>query len=368
MKKFENISGFQLFLWMLTFTFGDMSILNSAVGYGAGQDSWIAFTFAWIIGIFLMLIYMKIVKLNPSKTVIDMLKDCFGKFLGTFIGFCYVVYFTYAGSLVVREFGEYIYIVNFPDTPIIFLMTLLILLSSYAVKCGPETIARIVGILGFIFPLFILIVSLLLIPHLDFSNIFPIFENGWNPILRGTLSSVAFPFGELVIFLMIYSTTNKDENIKKAAFSALIIGGAIILAALLRDIMVLGPTLIENLTFPAQTSSELIPDPINISPLVAVNLLIGSSVETATYLYASSKAVTQLLKLKDFRPFVLPMASLLLLLSMWNYHSVFEFFSSVSEVYVFFAVPFQIIIPFLILIISWIKQHLLMKTPQAQRR
>jgi spore germination protein KB len=356
MGKIEKISAFQLFLWMLTFTFGDMTIINSAIGHGAGQDSWIGFCIGWAIGIILMMLYMAIIKLYPSRTIVEMLRDSFGKHLGTLLGICYIIYFTYAASLVVREFGEYIYLVNFPDTPIIYLMSILLLLATYAVRSGPEVIGRIVGILGIIFPIFILIVSLLLIPHLEFNNLLPVLEHDWKPILSGALSSVAFPFGELVIFMMIYATVNNNKNIKKAAFSSMMIGASIIFSALLRDIMVLGPELIDNLTFPAQTSSELIPDPVNISPLVAINLLIGSSVETSTYLYAITKGTTQLLNLEDYRPFVLPIAALLLILSMWNYQSIFEFFNSVSQVYVYFAVPFQVIIPFSILIISWTKK------------
>lgn len=361
MRNFGKISGFQLFLWMLTYTFGDMSILNPAVGYGAGQDSWIGFAIGWTIGIILMVMYMTIIKLNPSKTIIEMLKDYFGKYLGTMLGSCYIIYFTYAGSLVVREFGDYICIVNYPDTPIIFVMGSLVFLICFSVRGGPEIIARIYGILVYVFCFFVIIVSVLLIPHLQFNNLFPIFEHGWKPILRAGISSVAFPFGELVVFMMVYANVNNNKNIKKAAFSAIMTGGTIIFITLLRDIMVLGPKLLENLTFPAQTSSELIPDPWNISPLIAINLIIGSSVESSTYLYASSKGIAQLLNSKDYRLFVIPMAVLLLILSVWNYHNIFQFFASVSEVYVYFAIPFQIIIPFIIMIVSLIK-----KKPKAK--
>ncbi|WMJ81673.1 endospore germination permease [Clostridium sp. MB40-C1] len=356
MKNFEKISAFQLFLWMLTFTFGDMSIINPAVGYGAGQDSWIGFGIGWILGLFIMLMYMTIIKLNPSKTIIQILKDCFGKCLGIILGICYIVYFMYANSLVVREFGEYIYIINYPDTPILFIMASLVFLVSFAAKKGPEIIARVYGILVYVFIFFVIMISLLLIPHIQFMNILPVLENGWHPIFRSSISSVAFPFGELVIFMMIYDNVNDNENIKKAAFSAMMIGGAIIFITILRDIMVLGPSLLENLTFPGQTSSELIPDPMNISPLIAINLIIGSSAESSTYLYASTKGVAQLLNLNDHRPFVFPMAILLLILCIWNYRDIFQFFNSVSEVYVYFAIPFQVIIPFVIMIISLSKK------------
>lgn len=357
MGKLRKISAFQLFLWMLTFTFGDMSIINPAVGHGAGQDSWIGFGIGWILGIFIMLMYMKIIKLNPSKNIIEILKDCFGKYLGITFGIFYIVYFMYANSLIVREFGEYIYIVNYPDTPIIFIMASLVFLVSFAVRGGPEIIARVYGILVYVFVFFVITVSLLLIPHIQFMNILPILESGWYPIFKSSLSTVAFPFGELVVFMMIYDNVNNNENIKKAAFSAMMIGGTIIFITILRDIMVLGPKLLENLTFPAQTSSELIPDPMNISPLIAVNLIIGSSAESSTYLYAATKGVAQMLNLDDHRPFIFPMALLLLILCMWNYNDIFQFFASVSEVYVYLAIPFQVIIPFIIMIISLSKKR-----------
>lgn len=357
MSKGEKISGWALFLWLVTFTLGDMSILNPAVGAKAYQDSWLGFILGWAGGFILMAIYVAIIRLNPSKTLFDMLKECFGKYLGSILIVFYIWYFIYNGSLVVREFGEYALTIKYTETPILAICVLIILLAVYAIKNGLEVISRLIGILAFFFVLFIFTITILLIPQFDPSNLLPFLEHGLKPVLKAGLNTIAFPFGELVWLLVIFTVGNQSVNFKKIGLSAVAVGGFIILITLLRDIMVLGPTLLENQTYPGQASALLIPRPIDVSPLIASSLLIGSGVETITYLYACTLGITQLFNLDDYKPLVLPMAALMVMLAIWNFTNLYQFFDWVGEIYPYYTIPFQIIIPLTLLIISRINNR-----------
>ncbi|MEN6463323.1 MAG: endospore germination permease [Syntrophomonas sp.] len=356
MSKGEKISGLALFLWLFTFTLGDMSILNPAVGARAYQDSWLGFMLGWAGGFILMAIYVAIIRLNPSKTLFDIFKECFGKYLGSILIIFYIWYFLYNGSLVVREFGEYALTVKYSETPILFVCILIVFLAAYAIKNGLEVIGRIIGILAFFFVLFIITITILLIPQFDPGNLLPFLEHGLKPILKAGFNTIAFPFGELVLLLVISSVGNQNVNFKKIGFSAVAVGGFLILITIFRDIMVLGPALLESQTYPAQASPLIIPRPIDVSPLIASSLLIGSGAETTTYLYACTLGITQLFNLDDYKPFVFPMAALMVMLALWNFTNVYQFFGWVGEIYPYYVLPFQTFIPLIILIILWFKK------------
>lgn len=350
MSKGEKISGLALFFWLVTFTLGDMPILNPAVGAKAYQDSWLGFMLGWAGGFILMAVYVSIIRLNPKKTLFEVLRECFGKYLGSILIISYIWYFIYNGSLVVREFGEYALTVKYSETPILFICILIVVLAVYAIKNGLEVIGRIFGILVFFYVLFEITITILLIPQLDPGNLLPFLEHGFKPVLKAGFNTIAFPFGELVLLLVISSVGNSKTNFKKVGLSAVAVGGLLILITLFRDIMALGPALLESVTYPAQASTLIIPRPLDVSSLIASSLLIGSGAETTTYLYACTLGITQLFNLDDYKPFVLPMGALMIVLAIWNFTNTYQFFDWVGEIYPYYVLPFHTIIPVIILI------------------
>jgi len=72
-------------------------------------------------------------------------------------------------------------------------------------------------------------------------------------------------------------------------------------------------------------------------------------------MYAAVMGIAQLFNLGDFKPFVGPTAAMIIALSIWLYDSLFEMIQF-TEIWPYYSLPFQIVIPLLLLIISWIKQ------------
>lgn len=356
MSKGEKISGIALFLWLVTFLLGDMPIHTPVSGGQAYQDSWLGFLLGWAGGFILMVIYVSIIRLNPSKTLFIILKETFGKYIGSILILLYIWYFIYNGSLVSRQFGEYIVAVNYNETPLLFVLALLLLMAAYMVKSGLEVISRVYGMLAILYLISVLAITAILIPQFDFNNFFPVLERGIKPVLKAGLATIGFPFGELVLLLAFYSVANESVNMKKTAYFAVAVGGLLVFINVLRDIMVLGSGLLANQTFPSNAVTQVIPPPIDISPLVVGSLLIGSGIEATTYLYACTLGITQLFNLYDYKPFVFPMAVLMVLLSLWNFTNIHQFFGWLDAIYPYYALPFQTIMPFILLIIALLKK------------
>lgn len=81
--------------------------------------------------------------------------------------------------------------------------------------------------------------------------------------------------------------------------------------------------------------------------------------ELVAFLYSISMGISQLFKLDDYKPFITPISLITIAMSLWILESAFEQPRWAEEVYPFYALPFQVIIPIIILIISIIKKSLI---------
>jgi spore germination protein KB len=248
MNKDTKISSLQLFLSMAGYIFGSTSIMNSA--FSVGADAWLAFLMGWIGGFGIMSLYVMLFKLNPSQTLIEMLQNNFGKLLGNIIAVLYIWYFIHLSALVYRNFGEFIITVTYPETPMIVIIAFLASLAAYSTKSGFEVGARIAELLVLIIPIVVALVFFSFNTSSDFTAMLPVLENGLAPVMKTAFSILTFPFGEAVAFLMIYPFLNKYKNISKVSYLAVAVSGGLLLIALTRDLIVLGPDLITEISYP----------------------------------------------------------------------------------------------------------------------
>ncbi|MBZ4646965.1 MAG: spore germination protein [Petroclostridium sp.] len=353
MVKDVKISSIQLSFLIMGFILGSTAIVNPAAG--ARQDSWLAYIIGWAGGFILIGIYVHISILNVSKTLIEILKENFGKVLGSITAILYIWYFIHLAALVLRNFGEYMVTVIYPETPITFIMMCVALLIAYAVKNGLEVVARTSELFVPLLPVTIIFIFFLLIGEYDINNFLPFLENGLEPVLKTAFSVLSFPFGETVVFLMVFPCLNKRENIIKVSYLSVTIMGLITLNVILRFLLALGPDMFTRNFFPAQLTAELIPN-VNVDPLIGINLLIGGGVKISVCLYAAVMGIAQLFNLDDYKPFVLPAVAIVVTLSLWVYDNLFEMFRWATDIWPYYSIPFQILIPLLLLMVSWIKK------------
>jgi spore germination protein KB len=187
------------------------------------------------------------------------------------------------------------------------------------------------------------------------SNIKPVLVNGMKPVLKAGFGVLSFPFGETIAFLMIFPFLDKKGKLTKIISSSTIIAGFLLLIIVLRDIFALNPILTPRAAFPAEIASKLFPN-INIYPLILVNLLIGGAVKVVICLYSSATAITELTGLSDYRAIIFPLSFLSIVLSIWLYDNALEMFTFANKIYPYYALPFQIFIPLMLLLISIIRR------------
>jgi len=352
MLKNEKISSLQLSWLLIGFLLGDSTIISPVSG--VMQDAWISFSIALIGGYILIGLYIYIAKLNPYKTLIDILKDSFGKYMGSLIGLFYIWYFIHIASLILRTFSEYMIVTNFHETPIVFLNIFWMILIAYALKKGIEVVGRVAELGLIIVPFTVTVITLLSIPLWKLHNILPVLEADWPTILRGSFGLLTFPFGEAIVFLMIFPHLNKQKNLLKSSYIAITFIGVSFIVIIIRNIFSLGAEVISRSTFTSHLLTSLIPDMV-LEPIISITLILVGGVQISIFVYGATLGLTQVFELDDYKPFVVPVLIIVISLSNLIYDDLPDIGRIAKEIYPFYAIPYQFIIPLFILIISLIK-------------
>ncbi|QVK18392.1 endospore germination permease [Mycoplasmatota bacterium] len=350
-----RISSFQLALLIIGYILGSATIFNPA--FIVASDSWMVVIFSSISGIVLIGIYCYISILNPGKTLIDILISVFGKTLGTVIGFLYIWYFIHLFSLIGDSFIDFNATAVYVETPALFFAVVFGLVTIYRVKKGLEVIARFSEIVIPLMISFTLLIVFALIGEYDVNYFFPVLENGFKPVLKASFFMMTFPFGELVVFLMIFPHLNRQKNIFKISSVSVIIASFLLLLLTISTIMVIGPAMIGRITYPSFISAKFVPE-INIEVLTSINLLIGGAIQFSVLLYATCMGISQILKLDDYKPFIIPVIIIAYALSFWLFENTFEHTVWSEKVFPYYSLPFQVFIPLYILIFSIIKNKM----------
>ncbi len=136
------------------------------------------------------------------------------------------------------------------------------------------------------------------------------------------------------------------------------ISAVVLLIIATRNVLVLGGDFAASLYFPSYTAVSL----VNIGKflqrievMVAVVFIFGGFVKISVCIYAATKGVARILQIDDYRPLVAPIGLLMMNLSCIIYDNIMEMQEWAFDIYMFYAFPFQVVLPLLILLVAEIK-------------
>ena len=352
----EIINSKQAISIVIIFIMGSTLLIGT--GGEAKNDTWIANIIGMIMALPMILIYARLLSLFKGMDIYDIVQIVFGKILGKIIVVLYTWYAFHLGSMIVRNFGEFIITVAMPETPILVPMFLLGLLCIMVVRGGVEVLGRsaklfLPGILILIF-----IVSLLAMPEFHFNYIKPVLYNGFSPVIRGAFSAFSFPFAETVLLTTVLFALQPKKSAYKVYIYGLLVGGAIVVLINLRNIIVLSADIVGIYYFPshAAVSKIKIGDFLQrIEVTVAIVFVISAAIKASVCLYAACKGVSKVFGLKNYRVIVVQIGLLMIYFSYIVYENIMEMEFWAFKVYSYYAFPFQVILPIIILIVAEIR-------------
>lgn len=231
------------------------------MGSEAKQDAWLAMLIGASIGCLLLLIYLTIHHKDPDKDLFQLCKHYFGKFIGTFVALLYAGYFGYEASRNLRDLGELAAFVLLNRTPMLVLITIIILVIMNNVRHGVHAnFLLCLLLLPFIILSYMILLSFIASQGLiHFENVYPIMENGMKPIWTSAFPDlISFPFGQTVLFLAFFPMVKRVKNLNKATIITYWLVAIMLTIFNQINVLVLGPTLAQTLTFPLLEVVQLI--------------------------------------------------------------------------------------------------------------
>ena len=245
-NNLRQLSLNQLSTLIMLFLIGG-SALSSTARY-SGQNVWIVLITAGVFGAILFTMYHRISKIHQFKGFPDILNSTFGKIIGKIILFIYAVFFLIrtisVGNYMSAMAQETLmYGVN-ERVVIIMLLTTTIIGALYGLN-----------VIGRSSEIFLLITIACLMPFLltvftsgafQTKNLIPVLIEGAPGITTDVIRTTFFPYGELVVFLMLFpyvSIKSPKKGILKRSYLAIAISTFLMIAIDLTTVALIGANL-----------------------------------------------------------------------------------------------------------------------------
>ncbi|MBC9785807.1 endospore germination permease [Heliobacterium chlorum] len=354
----ELLSFKQIVYLLILFITGSTIILP--VGTEAKQDIWAAVILAIVMTVPMVLVYARILSLFPERNLLEINEQILGKIVGRFINFMFAFYAFTLCALVLDNFGQFINVTAMPETPLAIPMVILCLLALWATKEGLEVIARSGEIY---FPIIVFAAAftfLFLTPNLNIQRLQPPLHQNSEGIVSAALHLFSFPFAETVIFMMIIYSSKKTKAMTKVYLAGLVIGGAIILLSVTSVMAVIGPERYQATYFPAYLAVQTINVGDFLQRVEVVVFLIAifaGFTKISLCFYAACKGFSNALGCKEYPFLAVPLGLLEFLFAANLFNNTKQMARWASEVYLYFAFPFQVALPLILWIVGEVKQR-----------
>ncbi|MDR7002101.1 GerAB/ArcD/ProY family transporter [Neobacillus niacini] len=357
-----KISGFQLFVLIVLFEMG--SAILFAPGSESKQDAWISILLGLAGGLLLFLVHYRLYLFYPDLPLTSYIRKITGKWLGTIIGLLYIIYFLYQAARILRDFGELLVTTVYTSTPLFIINSLMVLSIVYACYKGFEVVARVAELYFYFIYLFAIIGFLMImfsgLIHIE--NLQPILENGLRPVLKMFFQqTIYFPFGEMVVFTMFLPYINESKKVKVVCLGAMILAGINIVITSVVNISVLGVELFTRSNFPLfstvgkiQISSFI----QRLDPFFLIYLIIAGFFKITLFFNAVLIGIADIFKFENHRKIIFPTGLIILFLSITiaaNYSE--HIMEGIMVIPLYLHLPFQIIIPFILLIMAYFRNR-----------
>ena len=355
-----TISSIQLYSLMILFLTGSTIVVG--LNFSALQDSFIAVFFEILFGIVLFYFYLFILKKSSWKEFVPLLQMGFGSFIAKGIGLLYSFYFIYIAGRVLLDFSFFITQVLHQDAPKWVVTIPFLFVIGYSLIVGFEAIARSAEIMVFFFIL--ILVSLWFLgffsDEFDPKYLFPIFSQDWNLLLNMIFpTGLTFPYGELVVFLVLLPYVKNVEKVKKFVWVPILLPGLMIIITMELVIGILHAPFANFYYFPFVKAMEMVTYFNIIEHLETFTTLIllgGGFVKISVFLFAAQVTLSQVFNIKSKRIWHVPLLIAVMFgLSLFQSANIVEhLYTGLKLVPNYLHIPFQLVFPFFLgLIIVW---------------
>lgn len=342
----------EMILMMILFLFGSSVVMG--VNSECRQDSWISLLIGAAMALPLFVMYARILQLMNGQDFFTCVIDWFGPIAGRIVIGLLVWYYIYLAAIVIRNFSEFMEIAAMPETPQFPLMISILMVCVYLCKSRIQVIGQW-SVVGLYLTLVIVTITVLATTrHMDAKNLLPILEYPPSELVKNGVKTTAFPYAECVVFLPLVAAARR-ANPYHVFLKGHLLGTVVLLITVLRNILCIGPALMQIEYFPSYTCARImeIGDFLSrIEGTISVNFIIAGTSKATLCLYAGCLGTAKILNMPSKMDLiVMPLCMLTLTFCVFSYVDAIQMFDFI-DVYPIFAMPFQLILPALIWIVG----------------
>ncbi|KMJ59443.1 spore gernimation protein GerB [Bacillus sp. LL01] len=200
----------------------------------AGNDAWLAVITSG--GSILILIWLSYRILNRGKNdIVAIQHQVFGKWIGGFLSFYFILYYTIFVLVLIRTYVEVIEVWIFPGVPPWVFLLLIMLIAYYYVIGGFRVITGL-SFLGVIYGIPLLLIKYFPLKESHLGNLLPLFDISFTDLLVSTKGMTLNFLGFEVLF-MFYPFIKNAPKSEKWAILGVIFSIIIYLITMLISIM-----------------------------------------------------------------------------------------------------------------------------------
>lgn len=339
------------------------TVINFGSGFLArlvGHDMWLSGAISVLTTIPFIYIVILLGRNFPGKTMVEYSQDLFGVILGKLLGFIIFLYFLAAAALTVSAYIQHLTDFLLPETPFLVVSIMHLIVICYLIWQGLEAIGRIGIIALFLDLIFFTLILLASLPEFDFNKLLPLFNAGTVNTSIASLSTDSFLGVIPIVIAMILPMVPDQTKAFRAAATGLAIGGSFFVIYFVAELMVMGSHLISIMRIPSMdlVRSIQITQYLHRFESFMVALWYWSILIRAGALaYCALLAIKQTVGIKKDNPYSVLILGLLI--GVLNYYIGYNriFFLNFREYqWQYFALPFQYILPLVLLLVMLIKK------------
>lgn len=356
----QQLSHFQfvaILLWSVMGT--GILTLPWAIGQFVTRDSWMSALMLLFVPALAAGVAVLFVRTFPGQSLVEGLMTALGPWIGRAGAMWFLIWLFLLSAMILRELTLFLENSVLPYTPLNILSGLAVVVTVYLTSSKIEVIGRIAA---FFTPTAFLITAILLalvVPHMDFSRLVPVFADGWRPILRGSVLPWAFAAETLSALQFATALPNKGKfvgrNLLIVGLLMSVLGGAaeVVITSVLGEQRIYSLFPILEVVRTIQFSEFL----ERLDPLYVMGTTFLIVIKVAIYNYSFCTGMELVFRLKSFTTVVWASA-----LPLWA-ASIFLWRDSASLAeYMLFTVPVYYVgttfgLPVLAVAVQWVRKH-----------
>ena len=284
----------------------------------SGSAAWIQVIYMSLIMLLIFFITTKIYEKAGMQDVVSLSGKIGGKGLRIAVGIILILVLGLNMAVNIRFFPESVNEILLPETPMEVILLLFAICIAFGAYMGIDSIARIHAIFLPVAALFFLFFLILLLPHLEVTNMYPILGTGTYNIFAGGLEEMRM-FADIILLNVLLPFCKNRKEAMASGYRAIIISG--IIGTLITGMYVM--------TFPYPASTVFITPLYMMSRLLRIGRYfqrleaffefiwsIAMLLYASLYLFAICHIWKETFQLRYYRPVIFPMVTLIVMLSL----------------------------------------------------